>query len=310
MAACSRHDAAQVSVCITASVCLNVAVYWRMSRLPLRARPCGELVRVGRGKVASVPDLAKRARRSSTGPQPAVEVIVEQHLRARPHRFDVTAPGLSASDDVEDEGLAFGRLGADVDRAVESLNRLSGPAPGPRRAARARAGPPRPRRPLGQATIPAVGLDRVLLAGPAGTQPPRRDTDGLRVEPGDVAAGSAPDSRRAGARGSSASRSPPWAVIIAPHVHRPPVGQDGAGVGGDDPAISSISRASATVTSTTSSGPPPASTSTDSLTSSALPAARPSGWSMSVSSAAVRMPWRRRCSTIVSASVRHRRASA
>jgi hypothetical protein len=49
-------------------------------------------------------------------------------------------------------------------------------------------------------------------------------------------------------------------------------------------------RASARVSSTTSAGPPPASTSTDSATSTALPTARPSGVFMSVSRATVFTP--------------------
>ena len=70
------------------------------------------------------------------------------------------------------------------------------------------------------------------------------------------------------------------------------------------PAASSISRASASVSSTTSSGPPPASTSSDSATSTALPTARPSGTFMSVSSARVATPCASPNSTMVRASSR------
>ena len=41
---------------------------------------------IGRGKV-SVSDLVSELD-DRRGPQPAVEVIVEQHLRRRPHRFE------------------------------------------------------------------------------------------------------------------------------------------------------------------------------------------------------------------------------
>ena len=71
-------------------------------------------------------------------------------------------------------------------------------------------------------------------------------------------------------------------------------------------ASASISRASATVSDTTSAGPLPRSTSTDSATSSALPTARPSGTDMSVSSAVVASPWSAPMRTIVSASSRAR----
>ncbi len=59
---------------------------------------------------------------------------------------------------------------------------------------------------------------------------------------------------------------------------------------GSIPASTSISAASARVTSTRSGGPSPRSTATDSATSTALPTARPSGVSIRVSSAVVRTP--------------------
>ena len=58
------------------------------------------------------------------------------------------------------------------------------------------------------------------------------------------------------------------------------------------------------MSSTTSAGPPPASTSTDSATSTALPAVSPSGVDMSVSRATVVTPAPVPSSTIVSASSR------
>ena len=67
------------------------------------------------------------------------------------------------------------------------------------------------------------------------------------------------------------------------------------------PAASSISRANRTVSSTTSEGPPPAKTSTDSRTSSALPAVSPSGTSIAVTSARVLTPARVPSETIVRA---------
>ena len=70
------------------------------------------------------------------------------------------------------------------------------------------------------------------------------------------------------------------------------------------PAAASISWASATVRRTTSLGPPPASTSTDSRTSRALPTVRPSGRDMSVSRATVFTPWSLPRSTMVRASSR------
>ncbi len=68
------------------------------------------------------------------------------------------------------------------------------------------------------------------------------------------------------------------------------------------PAASIISRASKIVSSTTSAGPPPASTSTDSRTSSAFPAVKPSGTSIAVTSARVLTPAAVPSSTMVRAS--------
>ena len=75
-----------------------------------------------------------------------------------------------------------------------------------------------------------------------------------------------------------------------PHVHRARPRRARRPGPRRPPAAVSISRASATVSSTTSAGPPPASTSTDSAISQALPAVRPSGVDMSVSSATVLTP--------------------
>ncbi len=68
------------------------------------------------------------------------------------------------------------------------------------------------------------------------------------------------------------------------------------------PASRSISVASATVSSTTSAGPPPRSTSTASATSRALPTVAPSGVDMSVSRALTAMPWLSPMDTRVAAS--------
>ncbi len=75
------------------------------------------------------------------------------------------------------------------------------------------------------------------------------------------------------------------------------------------PHAASISRAKARVSSTTSDGPPPASTSSDSATSSALPAMRPSGVSIAVNSATVFTPCADPSPTIVVASSRARARS-
>ncbi len=105
--------------------------------------------------------------------------------------------------------------------------------------------------------------------------------------------------------GSCASGSPPCAAIIRRHTSiAEPSARAFAGSASLTPAASSISRASATVSSTTSAGPPPARTSTDSRTSSALPAVRPSGVDMSVRSATVFTPWSVPRPTIVEASSR------
>ena len=85
------------------------------------------------------------------------------------------------------------------------------------------------------------------------------------------------------ATGSGADGSPPCAAIIASQTgYAAPDASTAAG-SASIPASASISRARATVSATTSAGPPPRSTSTDSATSSALPTARPSGTDMSVS---------------------------
>src|SRR5690606_13274985 len=88
------------------------------------------------------------------------------------------------------------------------------------------------------------------------------------------------------ATGSGASGSPSCARIMRRHTSIARPSASAASTSSPSlPALASISRASATVSSTTSGGPPPASTSTDSRTSSALPAVRPSGVDMSVMSA-------------------------
>ena len=105
-----------------------------------------------------------------------------------------------------------------------------------------------------------------------------------------------------GAVAIGASGSPPWAHTISRHTGRArPDVRTTAGSSHAMPASSTISRASATVTSTRSAGPPPASVSTDSVTSSPLPAARPSTVSIAVCNAAVRTPFAAPSATIVSA---------
>ncbi len=103
--------------------------------------------------------------------------------------------------------------------------------------------------------------------------------------------------------GSAASGSPPCATTKRRHTSIARPSCSAASTSASPlPTASSISRASATVSSTTSDGPPPASTSTDSRTSLALPIARPSGTSIVVSSARVSTPASRPSDTIVSAS--------
>ena len=68
------------------------------------------------------------------------------------------------------------------------------------------------------------------------------------------------------------------------------------------PAASIISRAKRIVSSTTSDGPPPARTSTDSRTSKAFPAVSPSGTSIAVTSARIFTPASTPSCTIVRAS--------
>ena len=63
-----------------------------VARVGAAGEPCGELVQIGRGK-ASVPDLVRELD-DRRGPQPAVEVIVEQHLRRRPHRLERHRAGI------------------------------------------------------------------------------------------------------------------------------------------------------------------------------------------------------------------------
>ena len=121
--------------------------------------------------------------------------------------------------------------------------------------------------------------DRILLARPARAEPPGRDADGEGVQPDEHAVGRRDDhvpspapsaaarpDRRPEPRSCAATRPSPGRSAARRRDRRPPA---------RPPA--SISRASARVSSTTSGGPPPASTSTDSATSSALPAVRPSG---------------------------------
>ena len=153
-------------------------------------------------------------------------------------------------------------------------------------------------------------LHRVLLARAAGAEPPGGDADRVarRAPSASRRPRPAPARSRAPPAGSRRRRRPgprSSASTRPSRARRParPRGRRGT------PAAASISRASATVSSTTSAGPPPASTSTDSRTSSALPAVRPSGVDMSVSSATVRTPASVPSSTIVRASSRARSTS-
>src|SRR5690606_3033051 len=90
--------------------------------------------------------------------------------------------------------------------------------------------------------------------------------------------------------GRGASGSPSCARIMRRHVSMARPSRSASAGSASTPARRSISRARATVSSTTSAGPPPASTSTDSRTSLALPTARPRGVDMSVRSAVVFTP--------------------
>ena len=94
------------------------------------------------------------------------------------------------------------------------------------------------------------------------------------------------------ATGSDASGSPPCALIIARHlsIALPSFSACSGSFPPRIPAASSISRANTIVSSTTSLGPPPASTSIDSRTSRALPAVNPSGTSIAVTRARVFTP--------------------
>ena len=125
---------------------------------------------------------------------------------------------------------------------------------------------------------PRTRLDRVFLAGPPGTQPPRGDANGIRIEGGEHAVGRSVDDVGRGPPGEwRPDRRPARRSSRAPGIHRPAVGQRRAHVLAAAPAASSISSTRRTVSSTTSAGPPPASTSTDSRTSRALPRSGPRG---------------------------------
>ena len=101
---------------------------------------------------------------------------------------------------------------------------------------------------LGVQLDAGAGLHRVLLAGPAGAEPPGGEPDRHRVEPGEHAATTAPCTTCVSrAVGSAASGSPPWAAIIRRQasIAEPsaqPVGRVDVVA---TPAAASISRASA-----------------------------------------------------------------
>ena len=104
-----------------------------------------------------------------------------------------------------------------------------------------------------------AGLYRLLLAGPAGAQPPGGDADRQRVQPLEHAVGVGAGTSWVSLRpGRSASGSPSWAAIIRRHTSiADPSASLSAGSTSSIPAPASISRASARVSSTTSAGPAP-----------------------------------------------------
>ena len=129
---------------------------------------------------------------------------------------------------------------------------------------------------LGQAEDAGRLLHVVLAPGAAGAEPPGGDTDGQRVEPRHHAGGPAP--RRSPGTAASAAGRPDRRPALRPSpASCPSPGRRPAPRAGSTsrPASATISLASASVSSTTSAGPPPASTSTDSATSTALPTATP-----------------------------------
>ena len=243
----------------------------------------------------------RRGRRSPGHDQEAVPFAGRRadHRRPRPHRRDllrdlVAAMVVNGPDERSgDRGRSRARRGsggsaADLDgagdrAATAPAKRSSSSACRSRRGVAAR---PRSSPGFARQTMPADGLTRILLAGPAGAErATRADADGTGVEPA--------DERRRTARGPPANSGPTRA---APRGRRPaPAIMRSNGRSTARPSSSAAGRVGrprrrgrqhlagrgpSGRRSTRSAGPPPWSTSTDSVTSRPLPAARPSGVSM------------------------------
>ena len=173
------------------------------------------------------------------------------------------------------EGARHGVRGVGV-QLEQRLRRPSRDRPArPAAGSRRRPGPRAP-----------CGLGRRPAARPRRRRPARRSVPARRT-----GRPAAPGRARRSAAVRPGRRPAPRSSPPTPGTPRP----EASTVAGSAsiPASASISSASATVSATTSAGPPPRSTSTDSATSSALPTARPSGTDMSVSSAVVRSAARR-----------------
>ena len=174
--------------------------------------------------------------------------------------------------DVGFSGSCRAAAGAAAARSSDTVVREQGAGAGHRvggvgvqlAAAAGRPRPESPGRPAAARPPPACTVSS-LRARP-GAQPPGRDPDGERVEADAHPDRSADHVLDVRATGSGADGSPPCAAIIRSHTGVRRAGREHGGR--IDVAISasaSISRASATVSSTTSAGPPPRSTSTDSV---------------------------------------------
>ena len=116
-------------------------------------------------------------------------------------RLRLGGPARSGPQDVNDERQGVGRLGADLDPAVEGLQ-------GVIQAARIVEVQLQDRLTLldrvallGQTDHPGRRRHRVLLAGPPGAEPPGDEPHGHGVEPGDEAASRRPHLVRARAHG-------------------------------------------------------------------------------------------------------------
>ena len=140
--------------------------------------------------------------------------------------------------------------------------------------------------------------------GTTSAEPPGRNTGGKTVEARNVAIGSGLNSSGVGRYGQRNTKIAPLGHDhLLKHVEGLARGENICWVGGDICQVEHLG-GRASVTSTTSAGPPPSKTAIDSLTSTALPAARPSTVSIRVMRAVVATPWEVPISTIVSASRR------